>query len=103
MNGLFQQLANGLGQIAGILTLLACAVLYMRLRSTWIMIALIGEAGSLACRLVLMLSPQTFRDMQFLSVLWPLNACIFAIGLLGYAWFESGNRPAAAPAPETQP
>jgi len=93
---IMQQLANGLSEIASIGVVIACAVLWMRRRATWILIALIGELGSLACRLALVLSPKLFMDWQFLRVLWPLNACIFAIGLLGYAWFETTDRTATA-------
>jgi hypothetical protein len=99
---IFQQLANGLSEIASIGVVIACVVLWMRRRSNWVLIALIGELGSLACRLALIMSPTLFTEWQFLRVLWPLNACIFAIGLLGYAWFESSDRTAVA-IPEVQP
>ena len=99
---MFQQLGNALSQIASIAVVIACAVLWMRRRSNWILIALIGELGSLACRLALILSPKLFMEWSFLRVLWPLNACIFAIGLLGYAWFETTQRTAAT-IPEVQP
>ncbi len=101
MDNMLQQFANFLSEVASVLVVLACVVLYMRRRSNWIMLALIGELGALACRLVLVLSPKAYMDMPFLRVLWPLNACIFAIGLLGYAWFETTDRTAATP-PEKQ-
>lgn len=102
---IFQQIANGLSELANVAVVLACAVLWMRRRSSWILIALIGELGTLACHLFFRLSPTLAGQMQFLRVLWPLNACIFAIGLLGYAWFETTPRAADATAanPGVQP
>jgi len=87
----FQQIGNTLSEVASIGVVLACAVLWLRRRSGWLLLALIGELGSFACRIGLMLAPKLYSDMPLLRVLWPLNACIFAIGLLGYAWFETSS------------
>ena len=105
MDSVLQHVATNLGQVANILVVLACAVLFMRRRSSWILIALIGELAALACHMLVVLSPQTYTQYAFLRLLWPLNSCIFAIGLLGYAWFETAPRAdSATPAnPGAQP
>jgi len=101
MDNLAQQLATFLSEVASVLVVLACVVLYMRRRSSWIMLALIGEIVALVCRLILVVEPKMYMEMGFLRVLWPLSACIFAIGLLGYAWFETTDRANDTP-PETR-
>lgn len=89
MNEILQHLGNGLSQIASIAVVVACAVLWQRRRGGWVLLALIGQIGVFACHLALVLSPTAFANMPFLRVLWPINACIFAMGFLGYAWFET--------------
>jgi len=92
MDNMMQQFATFLSEVASVLVVLACVVLYMRRRSNWIMLALIGEIGALVCRLVLAVEPKLFMELGFLRVLWPLSACVFATGLLGYAWFDTTDR-----------
>ena len=95
MNDVVTHVQQALSQIAAIVLVIACAVLWLRKRSAWVMLALIGELGALACNLAFTLSPSIFMGLPAIRLLWPLNACIFAFGLLGYAWSESGTRVAA--------
>ena len=98
------EIAQHLSQLASIGAVLACAVLWVRRRSGWALVALIGELASLSCSLAFSLAPDKFASMTFIRVLWPVNACIFAFGLLGYAWFDTTPRSdETATAPGAQP
>jgi len=97
MNDPLQHVQMALSQLAGILVVIACVVLWLRRRSGWALVALIGESGSLACSLAFTLAPQQFQNMHYLFLLWPLNALIFAAGLLGYACLDAPRRAASEP------
>jgi len=92
MNELIMHIQQGMSQIATIAVVIALAVLWMRKRSSWALIALIGELGALSCNLAFTLSPTTFASIPAVRVLWSLCACVYAFGLLGYAWSETATR-----------
>jgi Na+-transporting NADH:ubiquinone oxidoreductase subunit NqrB len=96
MNDLVTHIQQALSQIAAITIVVALSVLWLRRRSGWVLLALIGELGVLACNLAFTLSPSTFASLPAMRVLWSLNACIFAFGMLGYAWSETTVRAPAA-------
>ena len=98
MNDIVTHLQVGLSQIAMIAVVIALAVLWLRKRSGWALLALLGELGALACNLAFVLAPAAFANFPAMRVAWSLNACIFAFGLLGYAWSET-KRPADAGPP----
>ena len=100
---MMQHLQMALSQLAGILVVIACVVLWLRRRSGWVLLALIGECGSLACSLAFTLAPTVFQNTNYLFLLWPLNALVFASGLLGYACLDAPRRDASAPATGTAP
>jgi ABC-type thiamin/hydroxymethylpyrimidine transport system permease subunit len=96
VSGLLQTLGTGLGHIASIAIVFAVAMLWMRRRTPWLMIALIGEIGSFACHVLVTLSPTMYMDLPILRVLWPLSSCVFALGLLCHALFENAANTGAA-------
>jgi hypothetical protein len=89
MSGLFQTFGNGLGHLASIAIVFAVALLWVRRRSPWLLIALIGQIGSFACHVFLALSPSMYMELPILRLLWPASSCIFALGLLGHALYEN--------------
>lgn len=89
MTDIWQLLANGFAQVTGILLVLACAVLWLRRRTPWLLLALLAQLSAMLCRLLFSLSTTVFADVPALRVVWPLASCLFAIGLLGHAWFET--------------
>ena len=101
MNDLVTHVQQALSQLAAIVLVIALAILWLRKRSGWLLLALIGELGALACNLAFMLAPSTFASFPAMRVLWSLNAGIFAFGMLGYAWTETASR--TPPATGTPP
>jgi Na+-transporting NADH:ubiquinone oxidoreductase subunit NqrB len=89
MNDIWQVLGNGLGQITGVVLLVACAVLWLRRRTPWLLLALIGQIIAMMCRLLFSLSPSVLTEMPVFRIIWPLGSCLFALGLLAHAWFEN--------------
>ena len=89
MNDLLQVRGNGLGQITGVVLLVACAVLWLRRRTPWLVLALVGQIIAMLCRLLFSLSPSVLAEIPLFRVIWPLGSCLFALGLLGHAWFEN--------------
>ena len=67
MMNMWQGLANGISLLTGILVLLACGVLWMRRHtSLWLLLALIGQIGSMLCRLVFAVSPSTLTSVPLM-------------------------------------
>ena len=89
MNDWIFHLQQALSQVASIAVVVALTVLWLRMRSGWILLALIGELGALACSLAFTLFPAEVASMMVVRLLWPLNYCIFAFGLLGYAFSQT--------------
>ena len=98
MSDPLQHVQMALSQLAGLLVVIACVVLWVRRRSGWILLALIGECASLACSLAFSLAPHAFQNTRYLFLLWPLNALIFGAGLLGYACLDAPRRADVTPA-----
>jgi Na+-transporting NADH:ubiquinone oxidoreductase subunit NqrB len=101
VNDIWQILGNGLGQVAGIALLIAILVLWSRRRTPWLSLALTGQIVAMSCRLLFALSPSVLAEIPLLRVVWPLASCLFALGLLGHAWFENAA-PSAADARESR-
>jgi Na+-transporting NADH:ubiquinone oxidoreductase subunit NqrB len=95
VNDIWQVLGNGLGQVASIVLLIATVVLWSRRRTVWLALALAGQLIAMTCRLLFALSPMVLTEVPILRVVWPLASCLFALGLLGHAWFENAATPAA--------
>jgi len=88
MNGFALDFASIASLLTSLLVLVACVLLWMRTRNTWALLALAGEAGSIACRLFLAATPGAFTDFPQLRIVWPLAGLVFSVGLAGYAWNE---------------
>ena len=87
--------ANLISVLTGVLALGACVLFLLRRKSTWVLLALAGQAVSVLCRLVLFV-PDLYTQFPVIRLVWPLGALAFAIGLAGYAWeeYEASQRSA---------
>jgi hypothetical protein len=101
VNDIWQFLGTGLGQITGVVLLVACAMLWLRRRTPWLLLALSGQIIAMMCRLLFSLSPTVLTEIPVFRIIWPLGSCLFALGLLGHAWFENAA-PSAADAQESR-
>lgn len=80
-------ITNLVSVAAGLLVLGACVLFWIRAKSAWTLLALAGQAVSVACRLLLFI-PDVFVQFPPLRFVWPVGALVFAIGLAGHAWVE---------------
>jgi Na+-transporting NADH:ubiquinone oxidoreductase subunit NqrB len=80
-------LANLISVLTGLLVLAACVLLWLRSKTSWVLLALAGQAVSVLCRLLVFV-PEVFTQFPLLRLVWPVGAFIFAVGLAGYAWTE---------------
>lgn len=87
------QIVNILGQIAGVLILLASIVLWFRRRTPWLLLVLLAQLVSMGCRAVLTLSPSVYMELSVLHLLWAASACAFGVGLLCHALLETPVAP----------
>ena len=90
------QLAAVMGQLAGILILVAIIALWIRRRTTWLLIAMIAQIVGMLCRVVLTLSPSLYAETMPLHLLWPLASGVFGAALLCHALLETPARPPAS-------
>jgi hypothetical protein len=91
MNALSPALQSLFSVVMSLMLILALALLWRRDRSTWLVVALVGEAIGLAFRIVLTVVPDVIHTAPMLFSVWTLSALVFALGLLGYA-IESTSR-----------
>jgi hypothetical protein len=89
------QLVNILGQVGGIVILVAIIALWSRRRTTWLLVAMLAEVVSMGCRAVVTLAPALYVQMTGLHIVWALASLMFGVGLLCHALIEL---PAVAPA-----
>jgi hypothetical protein len=89
------QLVNILGQVGGIVILVAIIALWSRRRTTWLLVAMLAEVVSMGCRAVVTLVPALYVQMTGLHIVWALASLMFGVGLLCHALIEL---PAVAPA-----
>jgi len=88
MNIIPTDLARMLSVLGGMLVLAACVLLWLRDKtSVWALLALVGQAVSMLCRLVLPV-PDLWVHLPPLRLVWPVAEMMFAVGLIGYAWTE---------------
>jgi hypothetical protein len=80
-------LANILSVVTGLIVLGACVLLWLRSKTSWVLLALAGQAVSVLCRLMLFV-PDVFKQFPEIRLVWPAGAFVFAVGLAGYAWTE---------------
>jgi hypothetical protein len=80
-------IANLISVLTGVLVLGACVLLWLRSKTSWVLLALAGQSVSVACRLLLFV-PDVFTQFPVIRMVWPIGALVFAIGLAGYAWTE---------------
>ena len=80
-------LANVISIATGLVVLGACVLFWLRSGTTWVLLALAGQAVSVLCRLLLFV-PDVFTQFPMIRFIWPLGAFVFAIGLAGHAWTE---------------
>jgi Na+-transporting NADH:ubiquinone oxidoreductase subunit NqrB len=77
--------------------LAGCVLLWLHRRNAWALLALAGEAGTIACHAFLLITPSAFTEFPQLRVVWPLTALVFAVGFAGYAWTEFSSARVGAP------
>jgi len=92
MNALSPALQSLFSVVMSLMLLLALALLWRRDRSTWLVVALVGETIGLVFRIVLVVVPDVARTAPMLFSVWTLSALAFALGLLGYAIEATGKR-----------
>jgi Na+-transporting NADH:ubiquinone oxidoreductase subunit NqrB len=80
-------IANLISVLTGLLVLAACVLLWLRSKTSWVLLALAGQTVSVLCRLVVFV-PEAFTQFPALRLVWPVGAMIFAVGLAGHAWTE---------------
>jgi len=80
-------IANLVSVATGLLVLGACVLFWLRSKTTWVLLALAGQAVSVGCRLLLFV-PDVFTQFPPLRFVWPAGALVFAVGLAGHAWVE---------------
>ena len=80
-------IANLISVLTGLLVLAACVLLWLRNKTSWVLLALAGQTVSVLCRLVLFV-PEAFAQFPALRLVWPLGAFVFAVGLAGHAWTQ---------------
>ena len=73
--------------VTGLLVLGACALLWLRYKTSWVLLALVGQIVSVLCRFVLFV-PNAYTEFPIIQLVWPAGALIFAIGLAGHAWTQ---------------
>lgn len=86
-------IANLVSVLTGLLVLGACALLWLRYQTTWVLLALAGQIVSVLCRFVLFV-PNAYMQFPIIRLVWPAGALVFAIGLAGHAWtqYEAARR-----------
>lgn len=89
-------IANMLGQIAGVLILIASVLLWYRRQTPWLLLAMIAQLVAMLCRVVLTLSPSLYAETMPLHLLWPLASGVFGAALLCHALLETPARPPAS-------
>jgi len=80
-------IANLISVATGLLVLGACVLFWLRSKTTWVLLALAGQAVSVLCRLLLFV-PDVFVQFPVVRMVWPAGAFVFALGLAGHAWTE---------------
>jgi endonuclease/exonuclease/phosphatase (EEP) superfamily protein YafD len=80
-------IANLISVVTGLLVLGACVLFWLRSRTTWVLLALAGQAVSVLCRLLLFV-PDVYAQFPAMRLIWPMGAFVFAVGLAGHAWTE---------------
>jgi len=88
-------LANVISIATGLVVLGACVLFWLHSGTTWVLLALAGQAVSVLCRLLLFV-PDVFTQFPMIRLVWPLGAFVFAIGLAGHAWTEYEASPRGA-------
>ena len=86
-------IANLISVITGLLVLGACALLWLRYQTPWVLLALAGQIVSVLCRFALFV-PNAYMQFPVIRLVWPAGALVFAIGLAGHAWtqYEAGRQ-----------
>ena len=92
MNALAPALQSLFSVVMSLMLILALALLWRRDRSTWLVVALVGEGTGLAFRIALTVVPELVRTAPMLFSVWTLSALVFALGLLGYAIETTSRR-----------
>jgi hypothetical protein len=92
MNAISPALQSLFSVVMSLMLLLALALLWRRDRSTWLVVALVGEAIGLAFRVALTVVPGIVQTAPMLFSVWTLSALVFALGLLGYAIETTSRR-----------
>ena len=80
-------IANLISVVTGLLVLGACALLWLRYQTTWVLLALAGQIVSVLCRFVLFV-PNAYMQFPVIRLVWPAGALVFAVGLAGHAWMQ---------------
>jgi hypothetical protein len=80
-------IANLVSVVTGLLVLGACALLWLRHQTPWVLLTLAGQVVSVLCRFVLFV-PNAYMQIPVIRLVWPAGALVFAIGLAGHAWTQ---------------
>lgn len=80
-------ITNLVSVLTGLLVLGACALLWLRYQTTWVLLALAGQIVSVLCRFVLFV-PNAYMQFPIIRLVWPAGALVFAVGLAGHAWTQ---------------
>ena len=77
--------------LSGVLMLVALFLLWSKAQSTWLLLALLGEAVSLLLRFAVAVAPSVLGGIPMMPLIWSITGLLVAAGLLGYA-LEASNR-----------
>jgi hypothetical protein len=77
--------------LSGVLILVALFLLWSKSQSTWLLLALLGEAISLLLRFAVAVAPAALGGIPMMPLIWSITGLLVAAGLLGFA-LEVANR-----------
>ena len=77
--------------LSGVLVLAALFLLWSKSQSSWLLLALLGEAVSLLLRFAVAVAPAVLGGISMMPLIWSVAALLVAAGLLGFA-LEVSNR-----------
>jgi len=78
--------------LSGVLVLAALFLLWSKSQSTWLLLALLGEAVSLLLRFAVAVAPTVLGGIPMMPLIWSIAALLVAAGLLGFALEVSSRR-----------
>ncbi len=89
--------ASMVGQLATLALMAATVLLWLRRRTPWLLVAMVGAVASMLCRALVGIAPSLYAEQQALRMFWPLASLVFAVGLLCHALIETPPRNGSSP------